>query len=69
MKKAVRKLAVSKETLARLDSRNLETLAGGLAAQSRINDTVYHTEPVPINDTVYHPVQSDRCSAGCGSWA
>jgi hypothetical protein len=66
MKKTARKLAVSKETLARLDARNLRELAGGLL---QLNDTVYRTEPVPVNDTVYHPVQSDRCSVGCGSYA
>jgi hypothetical protein len=64
MKKAMRKLAVSRETLARLDAQNLRQLAAG--ARSEIDDTVYHTEPVSIDDTVYHPVESDQCSLGCG---
>lgn len=62
MKKTGRKLSIHRETLVRLEDRNLETPAGGAL---QLNDTVYRTEPVPINDTVYHPVQSDACSRGC----
>ena len=64
MKKDARKLSLHRETLVRLEDRNLRRLAAG--ARSEINDTVYHTEPVLIDDTVYHPVESDQCSLGCG---
>lgn len=50
------KLLLQKETLTQL-----QLVTGGRII------SYYNT--VPIDDTVYEPQPSDRCSAGCGSWA